>query len=87
MGLGKVAAESTSLFQKFSEVIDVDDWHNEFRIEDRNIALSRIGLYKLVDRFGIERVQRTFARWLIVKLPKLLCDVPRHCEVTAGRLG
>src|SRR2546427_9863657 len=89
MRVSKISTETTSVFQKFRQIVDVDDWNNQPRIEDWNIVLSRIGLNKLVDGFGIERVQGAFGRWLIIKLPKLFCDIPWHHELVARdlRLG
>src|SRR5687767_576793 len=77
-GFAHKAKKRTTLFEILRHVWDVDDRDYKLRVENRDLALSFILRDKLIDRFSMERVKRTFGNWLVIKCPKLFADIPGH---------
>src|SRR6266446_3003667 len=82
----QITQKGTAFFQILRQVVDVDHEHDKLGTKNRNIASALILLHKLIDRLGVERIERTVYRRLVVKTPEIRRNIPRHHKVAAGNI-
>src|SRR4029450_12698776 len=81
--LANEAQKRTAFLQQLVHMVDVDDRHDELRLEQRHGARAFVSGANLFDRFCVEWIQRPLGFGFVVKRPELLRDVPGHDEVAS----
>ena len=58
--LAQVAQKRTAFLEKLRHVVQVDHRHDKLRLKQRHVARAFVLRHELIERLGVERVERSF---------------------------